>query len=134
MLRTLGPTSIRHVQHPYRHRAIIALIGLELIALAVAEAEVTEVAVEAAELLDWGKFKSSRGLLSAPSHANKQKAPHEIVRGFFCGNSWNRTNDTSIFSAVLYQLSYVAVSPATPFRLLWGPQRYERKTMTQEMQ
>jgi hypothetical protein len=27
---------------------------------------------------------------------------------FCCGNSWNRTNDTSIFSAVLYQLSYVA--------------------------
>lgn len=33
------------------------------------------------------------------------------MRGFSSGNSWNRTNDTSIFSAVLYQLSYVAVSP-----------------------
>ncbi len=32
------------------------------------------------------------------------------LRAFSCGNSWNRTNDTSIFSAVLYQLSYVADS------------------------
>jgi hypothetical protein len=42
---------------------------------------------------------------------HKQKTPSQAVKGFFCGNSWNRTNDTSIFSAVLYQLSYVAVSP-----------------------
>ena len=52
------------------------------------------------------------------------------VRGRFRGNSWNRTNDTSIFSAVLYQLSYVAVFPVGS-SLLWGPQRYEFKTMTQ---
>ena len=52
--------------------------------------------------------------------------------GFFCGNSWNRTNDTSIFSAVLYQLSYVAVSPLL-WKALWGPQRYERSAMTQHL-
>lgn len=40
---------------------------------------------------------------------HKQKPPLQVVKGVFCGNSWNRTNDTSIFSAVLYQLSYVAV-------------------------
>ena len=40
----------------------------------------------------------------------KQKGLQRNAGGLFCGNSWNRTNDTSIFSAVLYQLSYVAVS------------------------
>ncbi len=44
-------------------------------------------------------------------YPSKQKGLQRNARGLFCGNSWNRTNDTSIFSAVLYQLSYVAVSP-----------------------
>jgi hypothetical protein len=39
-----------------------------------------------------------------------KKSPYNDCKGFFSGNSWNRTNDTSIFSAVLYQLSYVAIS------------------------
>ena len=42
---------------------------------------------------------------------HNKKGPQHRVKGLFCGNSWNRTNDTSIFSAVLYQLSYVAASP-----------------------
>ena len=25
----------------------------------------------------------------------------------YCGNSWNRTSDTRIFSPLLYQLSYI---------------------------
>ncbi len=29
--------------------------------------------------------------------------------GFLCGASWNRTNDTRIFSPLLYQLSYGTV-------------------------
>ena len=50
----------------------------------------------------------------------------------FCGNSWNRTNDTSIFSAVLYQLSYVAgFSPSRVSGL--GAQRYEKCVITQEV-
>ena len=40
-----------------------------------------------------------------------------MLKALFCGNSWNRTNDTSIFSAVLYQLSYVAVFPVAAGRL-----------------
>ena len=62
----------------------------------------------------------------------KQKGLQRNARGLFCGNSWNRTNDTSIFSAVLYQLSYVAVSPRR--YAVWGPQRYEIKTTEQVFQ
>jgi hypothetical protein len=38
---------------------------------------------------------------------------------FGSGNSWNRTNDTSIFSAVLYQLSYVAGVFRGPVEAAW---------------
>ena len=55
------------------------------------------------------KEKCGRVPLHVP--LKSRKPLYWIVKGVFCGNSWNRTNDTSIFSAVLYQLSYVAVSP-----------------------
>jgi hypothetical protein len=45
-----------------------------------------------------------------------KKAFCKSTEGLFRGNSWNRTNDTSIFSAVLYQLSYVAVSRSAAVR------------------
>jgi hypothetical protein len=48
-----------------------------------------------------------------------KKGPGNYARAFlFGGNSWNRTNDTSIFSAVLYQLSYVAKLFRRPFERL----------------
>ncbi|MDB5271085.1 MAG: hypothetical protein JWP58_4125 [Hymenobacter sp.] len=61
-------------------------------------------------------IKGEKPILISPlvlsnAQAEKQKGPPQITERLFCGNSWNRTNDTSIFSAVLYQLSYVAVSP-----------------------
>ncbi len=34
----------------------------------------------------------------------QQKRGPQVL--FFCGTSWNRTNDTRIFSPLLYQLSY----------------------------
>ena len=40
---------------------------------------------------------------------NKKASSAELEA--FCGNGWNRTNDTSIFSAVLYRLSYVTIFP-----------------------
>ena len=43
-----------------------------------------------------------------------------MLEAFLSGNSWNRTNDTSIFSAVLYQLSYVAGVFRGPLRRLGG--------------
>ena len=49
-----------------------------------------------------------------------------------CGNSWNRTNDTSIFSAVLYQLSYVANFSADRLSGL-GAQKYAKNAMVQEI-
>ena len=52
-------------------------------------------------------------LLVETAGTKDEKGPPQIAEGLFCGNSWNRTNDTSIFSAVLYQLSYVAVFPPT---------------------
>jgi hypothetical protein len=30
--------------------------------------------------------------------------------GFWSGDNWNRTNDTRIFSPLLYQLSYVTIA------------------------
>lgn len=49
----------------------------------------------------------------------KGKAPCAGCRWGFSGNGWNRTNDTSIFSAVLYRLSYVT-DFLRPFRLRSG--------------
>ena len=55
---------------------------------------------------------------------NNKKPDSEIRIGLFCGNDWNRTNDTSIFSAVLYQLSYIT-SSWFPAGLIgrWGAQK-----------
>jgi hypothetical protein len=54
----------------------------------------------------------------------KAKSPLLLKEAGFCGNGWNRTNDTSIFSAVLYQLSYIT-SSEVPRRLIsrWGAQK-----------
>ena len=40
------------------------------------------------------------------------RKPRNLVssRGFEGGQEWNRTTDTGIFSPLLYQLSYLAVS------------------------
>ena len=54
-----------------------------------------------------------------------------MIEGLFRGNSWNRTNDTSIFSAVLYQLSYVAGVFFVKLPMLFsgfGVQSYEKST------
>ena len=56
--------------------------------------------------------------LDEMTEVENEKGPPQIAKGLFRGNSWNRTNDTSIFSAVLYQLSYVAVSPPRPLGCL----------------
>ena len=42
------------------------------------------------------------------------------MRGFFYATGWNRTNDTWIFSPLLYQLSYSGVSISS----IYFPQVY----------
>ena len=41
---------------------------------------------------------------------DKKKAPALLNKCFLLATGWNRTNDTWIFSPLLYQLSYSGVS------------------------
>ncbi len=48
--------------------------------------------------------------LKTPKNDHKTKESHFCNSLIFSGTNWNRTNDTRIFSPLLYQLSYGTIA------------------------
>src|SRR5713101_3022782 len=62
----------------------------------------------------WARFQSEASGMEPPTTRRRNGANKERPKAATLKNGaedWNRTSDTSIFSAVLYQLSYLGTAP-----------------------
>ena len=57
---------------------------------------------------DWATASAERGGATGRSSSGQRKGP--VTRAFGDGETETRTRDTTIFSRVLYQLSYLAAA------------------------